>query len=875
MKSLLLCCFIALSVATFTNPYCTFKGIQCSDEDGVIVKDMCTDYYTTCYGQKKIVVHKTRHNYQCYNGRIMRSNKCLSGFYDDDSCSFEGIQCVTKEGVITNEQSYYYQQCENKVLAPVQHTPTGYYCAANKLVYSGVCPECSFTGIKCVDSLGDITTSACTDRYVMCDNGKQTAPMPVAPGTQCYDGEQVLKSVCPGRTAGCNFEGIKCVDSAGFQVNNACTDNYILCDNGEASPLRPVAKGTKCYNGEQIQESECNNTECSFQGIRCVNTEGVIVADTCTSQFVECNADGTYTKPTTVAEGTMCRNNAIVPKDSCNSEQCVKDAVFCVDKSNTIVVDTCTDHFIQCQDGGAYSEPMPVAEGTQCYNGEIVNRNQCTAAECSFDGIKCVDTDGSISLNVCTSRYIMCDNGKYTEPSPVAAGTQCYNGKQILPSECPNTSGCTFEGIKCVDDNNSIVADTCTNKYVMCIDGEYSNPMPVAAGTMCYNDQQIMASECTGAECSFEGIKCIDNDGVIVTDTCTSRYVMCDNGKYSIARPIAEGTQCLNGEEVLLSECSAAECSFTGIRCIDSNGATVTDSCTDRYLTCVDGKFSDPMPVADGTMCLNGVMVLTDTCSKNCNYEGLKCVDADSQIVTGICTDRYVQCTEGIQTCPIYTPTGYSCKSGSLIASSECSVKECDFTGIKCVSTDNSIVSNICTTRYVECDENGNLTVPQPVAEGTMCLNGEQVHTEDCPTDTCVPGDIKCVNAEGQIITDECTGYFVGCTTEGVYTSPLQVAPGAKCYNGDQILESSCNTGSCSYTGIICVDSNGVLVNDRCTAHFAECVDGNSLVQNMPEGSLCYKGEFVLSSECTACTTVNGLRGKAKEGSLCYEVKAN
>ena len=86
---------------------------------------------------------------------------------------------------------------------------------------------------------------------------------------------------------------------------------------------------------------------------------------------------------------------------------------------------------------------------------------------------------------------------------------------------------------------------------------------------------------------------------------------------------------------------------------------------------------------------------------------------------------------------------------------------------------------------------------------------------------------------------------------------------------------------------MICVDSNGVLVNDRCTAHFAECVDGNSLVQNMPgiqfpfethhsiEGSLCYKGEFVLSSECTACTTVNGLRGKAKEGSLCYEVKAN
>ena len=41
----------------------------------------------------------------------------------------------------------------------------------------------------------------------------------------------------------------------------------------------------------------------------------------------------------------------------------------------------------------------------------------------------------------------------------------------------------------------------------------------------------------------------------------------------------------------------------------------------------------------------------------DCDYEGLKCVDADSQIVTGICTDRYVQCTEGIQTCPIYTPS--------------------------------------------------------------------------------------------------------------------------------------------------------------------------------------------------------------------------
>lgn len=161
-------------------------------------------------------------NYQCYNGRIMRSNKCLSGFYDDGTYPLQSsiLQILArlressalprKESSLTNRATSMlittasipsYQQCENKVLAPVQHTPSidpshtpysqlaitalqtslSIVVSAQASVSSHLSSlECSFTGIKCVDSLGDITTSACTDRYVMCDNGKQTAPMPVA-----------------------------------------------------------------------------------------------------------------------------------------------------------------------------------------------------------------------------------------------------------------------------------------------------------------------------------------------------------------------------------------------------------------------------------------------------------------------------------------------------------------------------------------------------------------------------------------------------------------------------------------------------------------------------------------------------------------------
>ena len=72
------------------------------------------------------------------------------------------------------------------------------------------------------------------------------------------------------------------------------------------------------------------------------------------------------------------------------------------------------------------------------------------------------------------------------------------------------------------------------------------------------------ASTCSSAECDYEGIKCSDANGNVYTDSCTSYYVECDNGAATAPRAVADGTRCLNGEQVSASACTGASCDFEG-----------------------------------------------------------------------------------------------------------------------------------------------------------------------------------------------------------------------------------------------------------------------------------------------------------------------
>ena len=82
----------------------------------------------------------------------------------------------------------------------------------------------------------------------------------------------------------------------------------------------------------------------------------------------------------------------------------------------------CTAYFLECGESGL-SQPMPVADGTRCLNGAIVHTSQCSAAECSFEGLRCSDANGVQHTDTCTAYYVECADGAYTAPRPAPTTT--------------------------------------------------------------------------------------------------------------------------------------------------------------------------------------------------------------------------------------------------------------------------------------------------------------------------------------------------------------------------------------------------------------------------------------------------------------------
>ena len=167
--------------------------------------------------------------------------------------------------------------------------------------------------------------------------------------------------------------------------------------------------------------------------------------------------------------------------NACNNQECDFDGIKCSDANGVVYTSACTSYFLQCGESGI-SQPMPVAEGTRCYAGEIVNASTCSSAECDYEGIKCSDANGNVYTDSCTSYYVECDNGAATAPRAVADGTRCLNGEQVSASACTGAS-CDFEGIRCTDANSVYYPDTCTSYYTQCDNGNVDAPREVPTGT--------------------------------------------------------------------------------------------------------------------------------------------------------------------------------------------------------------------------------------------------------------------------------------------------------------------------------------------------------------------------------------------------------
>ena len=77
--------------------------------------------------------------------------------------------------------------------------------------------------------------------------------------------------------------------------------------------------------------------------------------------------------------------------------------------------------------------------------------------------------------------------------------------------------------------------------YTECTDCEWGEVKPVERGFSCENNQLIESTYCESPkpakQCSFVGIKCMGDEGILIRDICTARYVECQDG--TLTSPVA------------------------------------------------------------------------------------------------------------------------------------------------------------------------------------------------------------------------------------------------------------------------------------------------------------------------------------------------
>lgn len=212
------------------------------------------------------------------------------------------------------------------------------------------------------------------------------------------------------------------------------------------------------------------------------------------------------------------------------------------------------------------------------------------------------------------------------------------------------------------------------------------------------------------------------------------------------------GIRCFNGEGVVAQDSPPApdgddSCSFNGIRCIDSNGIFDNDSCQENYKTCINGVLSNPISAGAGNLCRNEEIQPCYCCNcfdpiTACSFSGKRCVTQYEFTVNDYASNYYVECKDGLTSLPIRAPDDMRCKQGELVRAINCDYVVpdhiCNFCNKRCVDENKNIVYDACTKMYSTC----NNTIPDyhSVPAGYMCLEGEIVEEQFCQsTVTVVP----------------------------------------------------------------------------------------------------------------------------------------
>ena len=255
----------------------------------------------------------------------------------------------------------------------------------------GACDESVF--IECQNRNKETVVNACSDFYALCGNGVWSDPMPVSLGTKCYNGGMILASDCsnqptikptiqPTIQPTCSFTGIQCVNAVGIEQSTTCSSFYRTCSQGRLSSILPVPINQKCYNNALVDAGSVPCTpipySCNWEGIHCTNAQGNEQSDICSRYYTTCH-EGSITTPKLIPNNLYCLNQSIVHVEQClvrPDDRCYFCEMVCTESDGEIVLDGCTEYFINCVNGYV-TNPFAVTPGKFCYKGQFVLPDEC------------------------------------------------------------------------------------------------------------------------------------------------------------------------------------------------------------------------------------------------------------------------------------------------------------------------------------------------------------------------------------------------------------------------------------------------------------------------------------------------------------------
>ena len=263
----------------------------------------------------------------------------------------------------------------------------------------GACDESVF--IECQNRNKETVVNACSDFYALCGNGVWSDPMPVSLGTKCYNGGMILASDCsnqptikptiqptikptiqPTIQPTCSFTGIQCVNAVGIEQTTTCSSFYRTCSQGRLSSILPVPINQKCYNNALVDAGSVPCTpipySCNWEGIHCTNAQGNEQSDICSRYYTTCH-EGSITTPKLIPNNLYCLNQSIVHVEQClvrPDDRCYFCGMVCTESDGEIVLDGCTEYFINCVNGYV-TNPFAVTPGKFCYKGQFVLPDEC------------------------------------------------------------------------------------------------------------------------------------------------------------------------------------------------------------------------------------------------------------------------------------------------------------------------------------------------------------------------------------------------------------------------------------------------------------------------------------------------------------------